>query len=60
MNPVCERGGCGNLADFLVTWADGRQTLDCGWHVQSVKQQSGSFERLPRIDPRSKVDKGAV
>lgn len=56
MNPVCERLGCQSLADFLVTWADGSQTLDCGWHIRPVGQEPGTFERLPRIDPRTTLE----
>ena len=56
MNPVCERLGCQSLADFLFTWGDGSQTLDCGWHVMKT---TAEVMRLPRIDPRTIADGGA-
>jgi hypothetical protein len=52
MNLVCERGDCWSMADFLFTWPDGSQTLDCGWHVMSATVR---VERLRRIDPRINV-----
>jgi len=57
MNPVCERLGCQGLADFLFTWEDGSQTLDCGWHVMKM---TAEVTRLPRIDPRTNAAEPGV
>jgi len=52
MNLDCERRDCRSMADFLFTWPDGSQTLDCGWHVMTATVK---VERLRRIDPRINV-----
>jgi len=40
------------MADFLFTWKDGSQTLDCGWHVTKtsadVTKTGVKVTRLPR------------